>query len=712
MKKSASVLALILIGLSIGSCNATFTDFFNSIQKIEIIDKRNAYHLGLSFDETNELEILATYSDNKTRTLSYSDVSKSLSMGKRSFSTSETFKDAGDYSLSVSKGAVQSNTISLSVYESAHYVSGFTVNVSKTNIKTMEEIDITLDISPSNYSVAFEVSSSSDNSVIKKINKNTYRYYEEKPGDATLTFKALSNSTEYISRNVVFSISEAVSPTEIQQTYKTLSTSNCPSIGDVKLLVIPVWFTDSSSYVNASKRELIRSDINDAYFANREKFGSYYSVSEFYKEESAGKLNLTGTVSEWYESDKSISYAGTYETNISNTQAIVKSAVDWYFTNHTEDSRANYDSDKDGYLDGVITIYAAPDCRAVNIPSDYMNKYQNLWAYCSWVSGISPSVANPTVRPFFWASYDFMYGLTSAVDRTGSNYYKGTTAYSRLDTHTYIHEMGHVLGLEDYYDYSNQYIPAGGFSMEDFNVGGHDPYSLMAYGWVDPYIPTDSCRIKIGTFQKTKEVILLTPSWNSYSSVFDEYLLLELYSPEGTNTFDINNIYSPGNSGAYPSGTTSVGIRLWHVDARLTKLVSPPNTFSSELYSDARPNNHYGAFTNTFPKDSYSSSKEKAEIESHLSKIYSNDKKNAMFNLLSLIRNDKNATYLNKSYFGDGTLFKTGDAFSMNEYGRQFPYKDLFSTENYLLDSGKSLGWSFQVESIENGSAIIRLIKE
>ena len=57
----------------------------------------------------------------------------------------------------------------------------------------------------------------------------------------------------------------------------------------------------------------------------------------------------------------------------------------------------------------------------------------------------------------------------------------------------------------------SQKNPSGCFSMQDYNVGGHDPYSMMALGWVKPYIPTDSCEIKIKPFQTNHDLILLTP---------------------------------------------------------------------------------------------------------------------------------------------------------------------------------------------------------
>ena len=345
-------------------------------------------------------------------------------------------------------------------------------------------------------------------------------------------------------------------------------------------------------------------------------------------------------------------------------------------------------------------IYAAPDCYSYGVSDEYRNN-TNLWAYYTYSDSVTANVSSPNVKSVFWASYDFMYGHVDALQKTGNPYYKGTTAYCSIDTHTYIHEMGHVFGLEDYYDYSQQYRPAGGFSMQDYNVGAHDPFSVMSFGWAKPFIPTSSGRIQIGLFQKTKELILLTPSWNSHDSVFDEYLLLELYSPNGLNSFDSNHVYAPFGA-TYPQGPSTIGIRLWHVDARLT--YRNFTTYTTDLFTDATSHfNSMTAFSNTFIKKSYN--------EVHVTPLARTDTSYALYNLLTLVRNNKNASFKNKTLFTSNDLFYAGDSFSMDEFGGQFAYKAIHSSSINVLDSGIELGWTFTVESIKNGQAIINVTK-
>lgn len=477
--------------------------------------------------------------------------------------------------------------------------------------------------------------------------------------------------------------------------------SATPTVGKAKLLVIPVWFNDSSSFINEDKKMNVREDISAVYFGKNTDTG-WRSVKSYYEEESHGKLKLDGTVSNWYFPNTSYR---TYKSDADHslTTSLVKEASDWYFTNNPEDNRTNYDCDKDGYLDGVVLIYAAPDNSQF---SD--GDCSNLWAFCYWIQNTDvKNTIKPGTNVFFWASYDFMYGKNKAASRTGKDKYAdGDTSNNvDVDAHTYIHEMGHMFGLEDYYDYSSYgYAPAGGFSMQDHNVGGHDPFSVFALGWGKAYVPTTSAEINLKPFVSSGEMIILSPNWNAINSPFDEYLILEYYTNEGLNYFDTNHPYMDGLK-EYPTGSKQSGIRLWHVDARLL-YKSATNAFdtlsSNKITNDPKisGNKVTGLLT-----DTYNDGAVGMESLSPLSTRNPASDEWSKYKLLELVRNSTSTSYLRTTQnMSSLSLFKAGDTFLMSRYARQFE-------NSGKLNSNASLGFSFTVNALNEGYASITVTK-
>lgn len=444
------------------------------------------------------------------------------------------------------------------------------------------------------------------------------------------------------------------------------NTPAMPSTGNSKMLVVPIWFADSGSYIDSVNKASIRSDIEEAYFgeANTSSL-PWHSVKSYYETESKGALNLSGKVTDWYET----SYSST--TITSDQVDLLVEDVGNSLKQQLGSEYNSYDTDKDGYIDALILIYAAP----YNTTDDN----SPLWAYCFWLQQENYNVNNPIANTYFWASYIFMY----------------ESGRDHIDAHTYIHEMGHVLGLDDYYDYAYEYgnNPAAGFSMQDHNVGSHDPFSQMALGWVEPYVPTDDITIEIESFQESGDVILLSPEWTG--SPFDEYLLLELYTPTGLNAYDVNN------SGTYISGPNDIGIRLWHVDARLRRCYESGGylyLYTNSYYTNFDAGDYYqiGPSNTTYVSNSYvDTSGYAAFVE-----------EDRDYDLLALIRNSRANDDAMQDNLNSLMLFKAGDSFTMSSYMSQFP-------KGSVLNSGSSLGFSFEVLSIDevNLTATIQIQK-
>lgn len=413
-----------------------------------------------------------------------------------------------------------------------------------------------------------------------------------------------------------------------------------PTSGTVNLLVIPVQL---SGYTMS---EATRTKIQKAYFGTQSETG-WHSVASYYNTESEGKLTITGVVSPIYTT----SYDSSIEED--ETISLVTEATNWYKTNYSTNSGKEFDADGDGYIDGVILIYSAPN---------YTNNNGNLWAYCFWTA-VKANKNSPVANTYFWASYDFMEDSSNVT----------------IDAHTYIHEMGHVMGLDDYYNYdsSSNYNAAGGFSMQDYNVGEHDPYSRIALGWIDPIVVTGNTTLTINPGQ----AIILSPDDLASNSPFDEYLVLDVYSPTGLNELDAT--YKYPNS---PKGPNAVGIRVWHIDARLMKNYSGSGvpTLTTSITSG---NDYYHAMSNS--------------TGSTYGSMYSSYRS---YKLVHLLQAGGTNTYKTGGVFAASDLWTAGKSFSMSTYSS-------FFVNSGKLDSNLSLPYSFSVDSISGTNVTLSISK-
>ncbi len=524
---------------------------------------------------------------------------------------------------------------------------------------------------------------------ITSSNDTTAVFNSLKVGTTSITATSVENNKVYAVGEIRIVDGAVPTKTALVDTYKDYAAhsydriSTAPTTGSAKALIIPIWFTDSSSYI--TNRNNVREDIEKAYLGSEIETG-WHSVKSFYERESRGKLTFEGQVSDWFECGQASTSYYVDDNKATKTQGLINKAFAWYKQKYGTENLKDFDRDGDGYVDALMLIYAAPDS------SVYPNNNDNMWAYCYWTQN-EPSVAQPNINVFFWASYDFMYDSTMSRKRAGKEFGGGDCSHLSVDAHTYIHEMGHVFGLADYYDYSShQYKPAGGFSMQDFNVGSHDPYSRMALGWDNPYVPTESTTIHINPYQSSGDLILLSshPETFTYSS-FDEYLLIELYTPTGLNKFDTTYVYN----GGYPYGTKASGIRIWHVDARLIDLTDyhTPNPITEDMITVGMKDNHIytQAMSNTYYENGGSN-----DYITILGKNY------ADYNILHLLRNKTTATYKNNDLFCEATLFKSGSLFSMSYYSSQFK-------KSALLNDGSVLGWEVEFKNVSVFGADVTL---
>lgn len=430
---------------------------------------------------------------------------------------------------------------------------------------------------------------------ITSINQIVSYYTAEDEGTATIKIFKDNNSTSkerYISPSRV----------DIKYTYDDLSgilannENVCPSIGDVNLLVIPVHLpTTSKTQYNT---EEIRSDIEKVFFSENDSRLGFKSLKEYYKESSYGKVNFSGKVTEWFDVSKytnvnTISKV-TAGMDGSIVSEILPKAVSW--AKETQEiNLKDYDKNQDGSIDAIWLVYDHLDFMTeYSLFPDTASLNQSLWNFTYWDTNTLPTDysldenKDPTTSGFTWASFDMMYTSYANLDNNGVVDFSNLNSIP-LDSHTYIHEMGHLLGLDDYYANDDDYYhPAGKTTMMDQNICDLDSYSKMLLGWVKPYVVYGTSEILIPKANASDRGVIVIPSnfeeiserieklskqnklddFRYEFNPFSEYIMIDLYTPDGLNQQDSFGRYINGREDLTLKET---GVRIYHIDSRIFK---------------------------------------------------------------------------------------------------------------------------------------------
>jgi hypothetical protein len=211
--------------------------------------------------------------------------------------------------------------------------------------------------------------------------------------------------------------------------------------------------------------------------------------------------------------------------------------------------------------------------------------------------------------------------------------------------------------------------------MMDYNIIDHNGYSKFALGWTNPYIVTGDADITLSPASSSGQSILLSAAWNG--SPFDEYLLLELYTPDGLNEKDSTAAY-PGNG---RRGFTIPGIRMYHVDSRLFD--ARTKTYVDDLSVD-------GAYVGASNSASW------AYITEYASK----------FKLLHVVDAEKNTRYLSSQLATatNKTLFTSNMTFTFEDYKASFA-----RGASLVMNDGTTFPYSIQFGDVTSEGASIKI---
>ena len=456
------------------------------------------------------------------------------------------------------------------------------------------------------------------------------------------------------------------------ETDKNYNTQILPSVGDVKLLVIPVTIPGYETPKNISTGEKldknkVKEDINKAFFGDEKETG-WESVASFYKKSSYGKLNLTGTVTDWFDA-KEAGFTSASQITTTTVLDLIDEAIDWVKDVYTEINLSDYDYDKDGFIDGVWFVYSAPDYTHNGPQTDD----SNYWAYTFWGNQDKKGdLNNPIYNLFGWASYDFIYEAYG---------------YSSIDAHTFIHETGHFLGLSDLYSDVSTYNPAGKVDMMDANITDHNSYNKMLLGWTKPYLVLGNGEITIPSSDLENACIVIPgDSYKANNNEFDpfgEYIVIEYYSTNGLNKKD-STVKLNSNT---PLAPKTNGVKISHVDNRLFYLdktdsfkytvvpYSGENQPIDELHRLINP------MSNKLSYDSYN--------KLGLDQKYNNCDE------YRVIEASGSDSFTSGAYLTSNSLFKADDTFSVEKY------KAFFNIEEGKLNSGDTFSTTLTISELK-----------
>lgn len=341
-----------------------------------------------------------------------------------------------------------------------------------------------------------------------------------------------------------------------------------PSKGDIHALVIPVQFVNDT--ITDVQMENLRKAFNGT-----ETDTGWESVKSYYDKSSYGNLKLTFDIQEIYHAQHASSYYASYKSTgyyegqsypITGDTIILEEALNHY---QSKLDLTDYDTNNDGCIDAVYLIYSAP--------VDYDNA-DFYWAYVTWYYG-STQYDGLDAYYYLFASFGFMDESTPRDEISGYNKIDGL----KVNADTYIHETGHLLGLDDYYDYDERSgcnEGLGGADMMDYNVGDHGVYSKTMLGWLSPTVVNQTKTVTLQPSVSNASAILIPLNFDN--SYFSEYLLIDLYSATGLNELHSKQAQT---SDAVLYGGASYGVRIYHVSSSVT------NSYSTDYQSFTDYNN-------------------------------------------------------------------------------------------------------------------------
>ena len=260
------------------------------------------------------------------------------------------------------------------------------------------------------------------------------------------------------------------------------------------------------------------------------------SMSKLYREMSYGMLELSGEVVGYVRAPHPYTHytageSGTGDDYPHNTPGLLFDALTAFCRT---DSLERFDSDGDGFVDGIFLIHAGGGAEAEAVPA---RRKEMIWSH-KWT--LPRAFVNQGVKVF-------AYSTEPEDGRVG----------------VFAHEFGHVLGLPDLYDTSYRSEGVGDWCLMgggSWAGNGHKPtrmscWCLSKLGWIKPK-NAPSAKVTLDTLEKDAAACLRV--WTAGKTTGPEYFLLE-------------NRQATGRDAKLPGS----GLAVWHIDEARSDNTNP-----------------------------------------------------------------------------------------------------------------------------------------
>ncbi len=269
------------------------------------------------------------------------------------------------------------------------------------------------------------------------------------------------------------------------------------SKGDVNVLYVPLNFDNSYNDTNLSflDKTLNGTDVDTG----------YYSLKDYISTSSYQKLNLSIDRIETIQSAHSIEY---YKENDELETSIIDNL------NNLDLSK--YDNDNDKYVDYVCFVYISGDLTST---FKYEERFNNNFT----------KDLNVKINDTYSLSNVSFVDYRTLIGKYESKY---DSKNIKLSCHELVHQLGYAFGLLDECDRSNLSSDTKMYysTMMSGVCGDFSSSDKVLLGWANTYVTSGKFDVShdLFSFETTGDVIL----WSDHtiSNVFDEYVILEIYS--------------------------------------------------------------------------------------------------------------------------------------------------------------------------------------